>query len=76
MPTDTIKAPKKPVHIPENPRLALLRLPQVLSLISVSPSCWWQGIKDGRFPPGWKLSERIHVWPGNQIMDIVEGRKP
>ena len=32
-----------------------LRLPQVLELIPISKSAWWQGCKEGRFPKPIKL---------------------
>ena len=47
------------------------RLPEVRRRIPVSRSAWWQGIKDGRFPPGVKLSERTTAWR-NQDLDELE----
>ncbi len=45
------------------------RLPSVLSRIPVSRSAWWNGISEGRFPAGIKLSQRTTAW---RISDIDE----
>lgn len=34
----------------ENSNESFLRLPQVLAIIPISKSAWWQGCKDGRYP--------------------------
>ncbi len=39
----------------------LLRLPQVLEIIPISKSAWWQGCKDGRYPKPIKLGPRTTV---------------
>jgi prophage regulatory protein len=49
------------------PSTGFIRLPQVLSLIPVSRTAWYQGIKEGRFPAPVKLSERTAAW---RISDI------
>jgi prophage regulatory protein len=50
---------------------SLLRVAQILRFIPVSRSHWWQGVRTGKYPPGFKLSERIHVWPGRDIKLII-----
>ncbi|BEP54046.1 MULTISPECIES: helix-turn-helix transcriptional regulator [unclassified Variovorax] len=50
---------------------ALLRLPQVLKVIPVGKSAWWNGIREGRYPPGVKLSPRVTVWPSHEIQSII-----
>jgi prophage regulatory protein len=50
----------------------LLRLPQVLELLPVSKSHWWQGVKDGRYPAPVKLSERITCWRESDIHALLE----
>jgi predicted DNA-binding transcriptional regulator AlpA len=50
---------------------AFLRLPQVLALIPVSKSTWWQGCKSGRFPKPVKLGPRITAWRSADIADLV-----
>lgn len=52
---------------------ALLRLPQVLSLIPVSRSEWWAGVAEGRYPRSIKLSPRVTVWRASEIYAYIEG---
>ncbi len=49
-----------------------LRLPQVLSLIPIGKSCWWQGVKSGRYPKPVKLSERCTAWRVEDILALVK----
>ncbi|MBV8135351.1 MAG: AlpA family phage regulatory protein [Deltaproteobacteria bacterium] len=51
---------------------ALLRLPQVLSLVPVSKSTWWNGVRSGRFPKPVKLSERTTCWRASEIFALIE----
>ena len=44
-----------------------LRLPQVLKIIPISKSAWWQGCKDGRYPKPIKLGPRTTVWKASDI---------
>jgi len=46
-----------------------LRLPEVLKRIPVSRATWWAGIKTGKYPAGFKLSERTTAW---RLIDIDE----
>ena len=50
----------------------LLRLPQVLALIPVSRSGWWQGVKDGRYPQPVKLGPRVTVWKAEDIRKFID----
>ena len=49
-----------------------LRLPQVLELIPISKSAWWQGCKEGRFPKPIKLGPRTSAWRSSDIAALVE----
>lgn len=49
-----------------------LRLPQVLSLIPVSRSTIWKGVREGRFPKPVKLSERVTVWRARDVQEYIE----
>lgn len=49
----------------------LLRLPQVLELIPVSKSTWWEGVKAGRFPKPLHLGDRCTVWRVTDIAALV-----
>jgi predicted DNA-binding transcriptional regulator AlpA len=45
----------------------LLRLPAVLSILSISRSSWWLGIREGRFPRPIKLGQRTSAWRESDI---------
>ena len=53
------------------PTTGFLRLPQVLRLIPVSKSTWWQGVRDGRFPRSLKLSARCTVWRAEDVRALI-----
>ena len=62
----------KDLHFAQIPRFGFLRLKQVLQYIPISPSQWWAGVKEGRFPPSIKLSARTTVWSAEDIYNLVE----
>ncbi len=37
-------------------------VPPIPAIIPVKKSCWWAGVKTGRFPAPVKLSPRVTVW--------------
>ncbi len=57
----------------ENSNESFLRLPQVLAIIPISKSAWWQGCKDGRYPKPIKLGPRTTVWRSADISALVRG---
>ena len=57
--------------VPQNPDIALLRLPKVLALIPVSKSGWWAGVASGRYPKPVKLSTRCVAWRSQDIADLI-----
>jgi hypothetical protein len=68
---------KRPVLSPD----ALYRLSQIVkrpgsddtAIIPVAPSTWWEGIRNGIYPKGIKLSPRVTVWRGRDLIALVEG---
>ena len=50
---------------------SFLRLPDVLRIIPVSKSAWWQGCKSGRFPRPIKLGPRTSAWRASDIAALV-----
>ena len=50
----------------------LLKLKAVLSLIPVSRSSWYQGIKTGRYPAPVKLGPRAAAWRASEINLLIE----
>ena len=73
------------------PETGFLRLPQILgdpgdpkadppkpptpALIPVKKSTWWNGVKDGRYPKGVKISKRCTAWRCEDIRKLIEGVK-
>jgi prophage regulatory protein len=40
-------------------------------LIPISPSAWWQGIREGRYPKGILLGPRTRVWTAESILKLI-----
>jgi hypothetical protein len=59
---------KEPIFVPDS---AFIRLPQILQLIPVKKSTWWQGCKSGRFPAGTKLGHNTTVWKVGEIRELL-----
>lgn len=55
------------------PSTGFLRLPQVLALVPVGKSSWWEGCKSGRYPKPIKLGPRTTVWRAEDIRAFIEG---
>ena len=63
------------------PETGFLRLPQIIgnpkadppvpAIIPIKKSCWWQGVKTGRFPKPIKIGSRITVWRVEDIRDLI-----
>ncbi len=63
------------------PETGFLRLPQILGnpkatppippLIPVGKSCWWAGVKSGRFPQPVKLGPRVTAWRVEDVRDLI-----
>ena len=64
------------------PEVGFLRLPQIIGnplaqppvppIIPVKKSCWWAGVRSGRYPPAIKLSPKVTVWDVRAIRALVE----
>lgn len=55
------------------PRSGFVRLPEVLALIPISRSTWYQGISEGRFPaPDKRFGNRISVWSVRDIRALID----
>ncbi|WP_291220364.1 AlpA family phage regulatory protein [Dokdonella sp.] len=54
------------------PDTGFLRLPQILSLIPISRSAWWAGIREGKFPKGVKLGSKTTVWRAEDIRALID----
>ncbi|GKG92105.1 hypothetical protein CE91St38_01130 [Desulfovibrionaceae bacterium] len=54
------------------PTFGFLRLPQVLAIIPISKSAWWEGCRTGRYPKPIKLGSRTTVWRVEDIAAFVQ----
>ena len=63
-------------EIQELPQVGLVRIKTILKCVEVSRSNWWAGVKSGRYPQPFKLSERVTVWKATDIRALVEGIQP
>ena len=54
------------------PETGFLRLSQVLTVIPLGKTSWWEGVKSGRFPKPIKLSARCTAWRAEDIHKLIE----
>ena len=54
------------------PSTGFLRLRQILTLVPISKSSWWEGCKSGRFPKPVKLGPRTTAWRVEDITALVQ----
>lgn len=63
------------------PEMGFLRLPQIIGdpkaqppippIIPVKKSCWWDGVRTGRFPKPVKLG-RCTMWRVEDVIRLIE----
>jgi len=53
------------------PETGFVRLSQVLHVIPLGKTCWWEGVKSGRFPKPVKLSARCTAWKAEDIRTLI-----
>lgn len=59
------------------PEVGYVRLRTILSVIPVSKSTWWAGVKSGRYPqPTRSLGERITAWRVEDIRALIDSTAP
>jgi prophage regulatory protein len=66
--------PKEKMRLEKLPSTGLLRVDQVLQFVPISRSCWWSGVKSGKFPQPVRLSQRVTAWRAADIQEVVAGR--
>jgi predicted DNA-binding transcriptional regulator AlpA len=54
------------------PETGFVRLPQVLSVIPLGKTSWWEGVRSGRFPKPVKLSPRCTAWRAEEIRQLIK----
>lgn len=67
------------------PETGFLRLPQIIgdpkatppipAIIPVKKSCWWSGVKSGRFPKPVKFGPRVTAWAVEDIRILIASAK-
>ena len=53
------------------PHEGFVRLPQVLHVLGIGKTTFWEGIKTGRFPAPIKLGPRTAVWKVEDIRSLI-----
>lgn len=71
MTTMTLKMPAMKQPRPTLPDTGFVRLPQILTLIPISRSAWWAGIREGKFPKGIKLGTKTTAWRAGDIRALI-----
>ena len=54
------------------PETGFVRLAQVLKVIPLGKTSWWEGVKSGRFPKPIKLSARCNAWKAEDIHNLIK----
>jgi predicted DNA-binding transcriptional regulator AlpA len=49
----------------------LLRVKQVLEIVPISRSAWFDGIQRGIYPQGFLLTQRTRVWTLSSILALI-----
>ena len=67
-----------PSRLPETGFLRLRQIigdqkadPPVTPLIPVGKTCWWEGVRGGRFPRPVKLGAGVTAWRVEDIRDLI-----
>ena len=64
--------PTMPAKVNQPQQDSLLRVvPHITDRMGISRSGWGKGVKDGKFPPGIKLSPRVTVWKASDIDALI-----
>jgi predicted DNA-binding transcriptional regulator AlpA len=58
-----------PIEVDDD--LTLWKLPEVLRVVPVSRSTWFEGVKSGRFPQPLRLSQRLLLWRAKDIRALI-----
>lgn len=67
-----MRSTKEVTQLHNIPETGFIRLPEVLKLIPISATVWWEGIREGRYPKGIKLSARTTAWRVEDIRELIQ----
>jgi len=54
------------------PEVGYLRLSQILNILPISKSAWWEGCRSGLYPKPVKLGPRTTAWRVEDIRKLME----
>lgn len=54
------------------PVTGYMRLPQVLAVIPIDKTLWWEWVRTGKAPKGIKLSSRVTAWKVEDIKLLIK----
>jgi predicted DNA-binding transcriptional regulator AlpA len=61
-----------PSHSSQQPGVdRLIRLKELLTLVPVSKTAWYEGVKTGRYPKPVKLGPRTVAWRLSEIQTLI-----
>jgi predicted DNA-binding transcriptional regulator AlpA len=66
---------QSPAELPGDD-LALMREWAVLKVYPVSPSEWWKGIREGRYPKPVRIGKRIDAWRAGDVRRLLIAAEP
>ena len=49
--------------------------PPICPIIPVKKTCWWAGVKSGRFPKPVKLGPRVTAWRAEDIRNYISAQR-
>ena len=53
-------------------KTGFLRLPEVLKLIPVGRTTFLIGVRSGRYPKSFKISDRLNAWRAQDIYEFID----
>ncbi len=56
----------------KQPETKFYRLKQILEMIPIGSTSWWNGVKSGKYPKSVKLGERTTAWKASDIHALIE----
>lgn len=54
------------------PDVGFVRLPQILAVLPIGKTTWWEGVRSGKFPAPSKLGSRISAWRVEDIRALLD----
>lgn len=58
--------------MPTTPQIGYIKIDKILEIFPVSRSVFWAGVKSGKYPKPYKLSDRCTAWKIKDIHALLE----